>query len=185
MAKIIDKIRGYFDNTDKKIDAVIPMRNLVDENGELQTEFVANGSKYTIMPAKLVFNIKRRRAYEDLHRMFATGKTPTEQFKAILSIKEQMIQMSTQANFQKGISNLWENVINQIECFKNVNNKNSIAYYIASLFIIKDGEDISDWDFETADKKIDDWTKENINPSFFFELALITSDECKEILKAD
>ena len=57
------------------------------------------------------------------------------------------------------------------------------AYYICTLFITRENEDLSKWDFELADKKIDDWVAENIRAVDFFGLALAVSQECKKILK--
>ena len=59
------------------------------------------------------------------------------------------------------------------------------AYYLCTLFIIKEGEDLKAWSPKLAHEKIDDWIKENLNPFDFFSLALHSSKACQEIMKTD
>ena len=58
-----------------------------------------------------------------------------------------------------------------------------MAYYLCTLFFIKEGEDLKEWSFELADAKINDWIKENINALDFFSIARVFSDESQETLQ--
>jgi hypothetical protein len=59
------------------------------------------------------------------------------------------------------------------------------ALYICTLFIVRENEDLSDWDFDLANEKIDDWVAENLAVVDFFGLALASSQECQNLINND
>ena len=74
--------------------------------------------------------------------------------------------------------------LNNLDSFKGeLTSRYPAAYYICTLFIIKEGEDLSKWNFESADEKINDWTEANLKAVDFLGLALATSKESQAIIK--
>lgn len=179
-----DIIREWYNKAEALINRVKPLNSLIDEDGVLKTEFKANGTIYQIKRAEEIFTIEKSNTYEKLIRQFSHGKTPSEYYKFILDLESKLLMMSSQKSFVNGFSDIIRLVHNAKDSFKAQQGKMGMAYYIASLFIIKKGADpYESFSFEGAEEKIKDWCIENINPQDFFLLVLSTSNECKKIIK--
>ncbi len=180
-----DKVQEQFNKTMEKLGAINAPKSLI-ESGKFKTEFTANGVKYIVMPADKVFNIDRQVAYNNIETAFALNQTPT-------SIKERFtitwntvirLMKATGDDWQKNMNTLLRDCMNNLDSFKGeLTSRYPAAYYICTLFIIREGEDLSKWTFELADEKIDDWVKENLNAVDFFGLALASSKELQKILE--
>lgn len=181
----MDKVKQEFEQTLSKINAINKPVSLI-ENGIFKREFEANGKKYFIMPADEVFNIDRQVAYHNIETAFALNQTPTE-IKARFSETWQTIikLMSAKGDEKDNLMNKFlRDALNNLDSFKGeLTSRYPAAYYICTLFIITEGEDLAKWTFETANEKIDDWTKANIKAVDFLGLALATSKESQTIIK--
>jgi hypothetical protein len=180
-----DKIQEQFDKTMLKLKAINAPRSLL-VGGKFQTEFMANGTKYIVLPADKVFNIDRQVAYNNIETAFALNQTPTrvkERFTITWNTVIRLMQ-TTGDDWQKNMDKLLRDCMNNLDSFKGeLTSRYPAAYYICTLFIIREGEDLSTWSFELADEKIDDWVKENLNAVDFFGLALASSRELQKILE--
>lgn len=178
-----DKIREILDKTTALIGKSKGLNSLV-EDGKLKREFKANGKTYVIHSADEVFNIEKSTAYENLQRQFSCGKTPLEQYASILERERILCEMSSKATRNEALSEMWRHTLNEKDSFKHQNGKYSLAFYIASLFIVEKGKNkFEPFTYEKADEKIKDWIAGNYKADDFFLLALSTSNECKKIIK--
>jgi len=180
-----DSLMDAFDKTAKKIGLINQPKSLFDGD-KLLKEFEANGTKYYIMPPEKVFNIDRQVAYYNIEMAFAMCQTPTSiklRFNEVYHTIIRLLQ-ATGDDWVKLMDKLLKDCINNNESFKGeLTSRYPAAYYICSLFIIKEGEDLGLWDFELANEKIDDWCKENYRAVDFFALALNVSKESQEIIE--
>lgn len=180
-----DKLREQFDETLKKINAINKPISLI-ENGHLKTEFVANGNKYVIMNPDQVFNIGRQTAYHNIQTAFALNQTPTEikqRFQRNLNNIMRLMEAKG-GDWSKLMETFLRDALNNLDSFKGeLTSRYPMAFYLCTLFFIKEGEDLKTWDFKLADDKINDWVEANINALDFFSIARLFSVESQEILK--
>jgi len=180
-----DILADKFAETMQKIKAINAPKSLI-ENGKFKSEFIANGTKYIVMPPDKVFNIDRQVAYHNIETAFSLNQTPTAIKKRFIDLWENIIRLmkATGDDWNKNMNTLLRDCMNNLDSFKGeLTSRYPAAYYICTLFIIKEGEDLSGWSFEQADNKINDWVKENIKAVDFFGLALATSEESQTIIK--
>tara|TARA_R110002096_G_scaffold135829_5_gene287918 strand:- start:283 stop:837 length:555 start_codon:yes stop_codon:yes gene_type:complete len=179
-----DIIKQKFEETLEKIGVINAPRSLI-KDGKFESEFTANGTKYIAMPPDKVFNIDRQVAYHNIETAFALNQTPTNIKERFTKMWDTVIRLmgAKGDDWQSNMDTMLRDCMNNMDSFKGeLTSRYPAAYYICTLFIIREGEDLSHWDFETADTKIDDWVKENIASVDFFGLALATSKELQEIL---
>ena len=178
-----DLLEEQFKKTLQKIGAINAPKSLI-KDGKYVEEFTANGTKYIMQEADKVFNINRQVAFNNLEIAFALNQTPTSIRLRFKKIYNTVIRLSGRDNWEKNMETLIRDSINNLDSFKGeLTSRYPAAYYLCTLFITRENEDLSTWDFELADKKIDDWVAENIRAVDFFGLALAVSQECKKILK--
>lgn len=180
-----DILKEKFDKTLKKIGAINKPKSLLNDEGKLITEFVANGNKYSICTPDKCFNIDRQVAFHNIETAFALNQTPTsikQRFNKNLETIMRIMQAKG-SDWNKLMETLLRDSLNNLDSFKGeLTSRYPMAYYLCTLFIIREGEDLSSWDFELADSKIDDWVKENIAATDFFGIALASSKDCQEII---
>lgn len=185
MAK--DVLKDEFDKTMKKIGAINAPRSLI-VNGKFEKEFTANGNKYSIMAADKVFNIDRQVAYHNIETAFAMNQTPTSIKVRFAEMLQTIIRLMSvkDSEHTKQMEKLLRDALNNNDSFKGeLTSRYPAAYYLCTLFIIREGEDLNGWSFDLANEKIDDWTKENIRAVDFFGLALASSEESQRIIEQD
>lgn len=180
-------IEQEFEATAKKLGLLnSPKRLIVDE--KFQREFEANGKQYVVMPPDKVFNITRQVAYQNLELIFATNQTPTDIKKRFLETSNTLLRLmgAKGQDWEQLCEKLLRDTFNNLDSFKGkYTSRYPVALYICTLFIVRENEDLGDWDFDLANDKIDDWTKENLSPVDFFGLALASSNECQLLIEAD
>lgn len=183
-----DVLKDKFQETLKKIHAINAPVSLV-ESGVLKSEFEANGKKYIIMPPDLVFNIERQVHYSNIELAFALNQTPIEikqKFLEFYQTQMRMIRPPQGTTHESLVQKLWEDSYNNLQSFKgSLTSRYPAAYYICTLFIIREGEDLAAWSFELADEKINDWCKANLRAADFFGIALSFSKECQTIIEGE
>lgn len=181
----MDILADKFAETMQKIKAINAPKSLI-ENGKFKKEFTANGVKYIVCPPDKIFNIDRQIAYHNIETAFSLNQTPTAIKQRFVNLWETIIRLmkATGDDWQKNMNDLLRDCMNNLDSFKGeLTSRYPAAYYICTLFIIREGEDLSTWNFDLADEKIDDWVKENLNAVDFFGLALASSRELQKILE--
>lgn len=180
-------LEQYLEDTAKKIGLInLPKRLVVD--GVFQREFIANGKQYIVMNPEQVFNITRQVAYQNLELIFSTNQTPTEIKKRFKETANTLLRLmgAKGQDWEMLCEKLLRDTFNNLDSFKGkYTSRFPAALYICTLFIVREKEDLGDWNFDLANDKIDDWTKENLSPVDFFGLALASSKECQNLLEND
>jgi hypothetical protein len=185
--KKVDKTRDNFEIVMEKLGILNRPKSLFD-NGKIKTEFEANGTKYAILPMDKVFNFGRQLAYQNFELAFALNQTPQEIADRFVKQYENQIRLmqATGSDWVKMQDENLRDCLNSVDSMKGEHSRRlPSAYFICSLFICKEGEDLSQWSWDDALEKVDDWTKENLNPWDFFTLALRSSKNSMEILNED
>ena len=180
-----DELQENFDDVLKRLKVINKPKSLIID-GKFMTEFKANGTKYRLMPPDQIFNIDRQVAYHNIETAFALNQTPTSIKKRFIEMYNNIIRLmkATGEDWQRTMDRLLRDCLNNVDSFKGeLTSRYPAAYYICTLFIIREGEDLNSWSFEQANAKIDDWIKENFNATDFFGLALAISSELQTILK--
>lgn len=188
MDKNKDIMRFNFDKALKEYGVVNLPKNLIKENGVMPTEFIANGNKYLVAPPSKVFNFDRQIAYLNFETAFSLNKTPTEILQAFTKLYHNQIRLMSESG-GKWVDIQNENLrdcMNFVDSMRGEDHKRlPPAYWMCTLFIIKENEDLSSWDWEIGLQKIHDWSKENLNPIDFFSLALHFSKNSMETIKKE
>lgn len=182
-----DKMRSEFDKVIDRLSIIGEPKSLF-EDGKIKTEFEANGNKYAILPMQKVFNFGRQLAYQNFDLAFALNQTPQEIADRFIKLYENQIRLmqATGTDWVKYQDENLRDCLNSVDSMKGEYTKRlPAAYYVCTLFIIKEGEDLREWSWEDAWDKIEDWTAENLNPWDFFTLALRSSKNSMEILGKD
>jgi len=184
----MDKMKEEFDKTTQMFKAQNMPKRLVND-GVFVTEFEANGKRYKVMKPNEVFNISRATAYTNIKIAFDLCQTPTQIKQRFMEIKGYYFQMfdvnMTGEQKQVIVDKLVRTIWGAEDSFKGEFTKMYPAgLYICTLFIVAENEDLAeDWTWESANEKIKDWYKENLNAYDFFLLALSSSTESQEIMK--
>ena len=180
----MDILADKFAEAMQKIKAINAPKSLI-ENGKFKKEFTANGVKYIVCPPDKIFNIDRQIAYHNIETAFSLNQTPTAIKQRFVNLWETIIRLmkATGVDWQKNMNDLLRDCMNNLDSFKGeFTSRYPAAYYICTLFIIREGEDLNGWSFDQADEKINDWTAENIRAVDFFGLALATSEQSQTII---
>ena len=180
-----DILKEKLDATLEKLKVINKPRSLIID-GKFESEFVANGVKYYVCPPDKIFNIDRQVAYHNIETAFALNQTPTSIKTRFIETWNNIIRLmkATGDDWQKTMNKLLRDCMNNVDSFKGeLTSRYPAAYYICTLFIIREEEDLNTWTFEQADEKINDWVKENLSAVDFFGLALAMSKELQTILE--
>jgi hypothetical protein len=125
------------------------------------SEFMANGTRYLV---KTNLSVERFKWFEKYQVYFGFGRD----FKGIY---DQLVKSVAFADKGKGLE-AWNIIFNlKEEIGKNLDNRSHTAMYICALFIVTEDEDLTKWDEQMAQKKIDDWNAEGYDVNSFFRLA--------------
>lgn len=128
-----------------------------------ENAFVANGTQYFVNSS---LSVERFRWFEKYQVNFGFAKD----FKSIYAALKKSIEL---ANKGKGVE-AWNQVFNLYEQVGKIVDEEYVfhqAFMICALFINTDGEDLTSWDEAKAQIKINDWNKEGISATSFFQLA--------------
>jgi hypothetical protein len=159
------------------------------KDGKLPTTFEANGTKYIVAPPEKVFNLNRKAYFDTLEIAFALNRTPSQIANSFVTLYSNQLALSSNTDSQSWINQQDKNLRDCINCLDSMKDDDygrlPKAYFLCSLFILKEGEDLALWSPKLAHEKIDDWTKENINPFDFFAIALHSSKNSQEIMRPD
>lgn len=145
-----------------------------DHNGNLTYEhFECNGKKFRfIKPGEPVGIVKWTEA-EKLKIVVGNGLTFEE---LIVGMRDLRAQLSAERSFAEIRSDaiLWTASIEKsaVEMSKSRYDK---AFYLATIFIYREGEDPYKWSPEIAESMIEDWISGGLNEQdvFFFVMSLI------------
>jgi len=139
-------------------------------DGSFKTTFEANEVTYKIRSADEGVSIARFNEYQKMSGMLGFGATFQKLYEniteAIKLANGVVSQSNTFTDLVLHLNGIREGIAEGSE------ERNSIALYICTLFIVREGEDLTTWSMEEARDKIDDWNREGYSAEDFFFLAL-------------
>lgn len=157
------------------------------DSGGFAPYFEANGRKYKIRSASEGIPIKRWTAYEKLNLMFGYNATIDKLYqnqqltKGMLN--DILLQRAESSYSVIDVIQHQDSILAGLIDFSKARvNK---AFYLCTIFIVQEGEDIHNWDSDLAEQKIDDWIKEGFDSTDFFLLARIFSPQWNRIITVE
>lgn len=146
------------------------MKNLnLKEGKELNFEddhFIANGIKYYYYGDIEKFGIGRWFVWEDLEPIITFGITSMNIHKEVgTAIK--LINENKQVHGHKVLLDLYERLD------KNLDTRIDPILKGCTLFMVEEGEDLTEWNETKAKQKIANWRKEGIAYQSFFSFVMI------------
>lgn len=181
-----DEMRRAFDEVVKLYGLLNKPKRLV-KDGVFKKEFTANGNKYIVCAPEMVFNFDKQIAWKNLEIAFGCCQTVTEIAMRFKENWETMTRLmgATGKEHSKLMADLHRQGMNNLDSLKqNIEYYYPQALYMCTMFVIKEGEDLAaPWLYKEAQKKIEDWSKENISFYDFFCLALSVSIESRAIIE--
>lgn len=157
------------------------IKNLPKDEAGIVTNFTANGKKYTVLKPGNPIGIKRWSMYEKLRFSLGVGRT----FKDLAEVLETVeLTIAADGDFatQRRDAILLLNSLRKA-VIETSEERYNIAFYICTLFMVREGENLADWDEMEADDKISDWQKEGYSEQDFFFFALLGVEGFKAVFK--
>ncbi|MDZ7876103.1 MAG: hypothetical protein U5L45_00455 [Saprospiraceae bacterium] len=141
-------------------------------DGNFARKFTANGINYKILSVNDAMSIERYTEFSRLSAVVGFGAD----FNGLLGHLDQIAKDILLIDSKEPISKLA--AIARIQAVKDAvidtsKERFNQAMYFCSLFIVRDGEDLTRWDFEDATEKISDWNTEGYKGTDFFSLAAL------------
>ena len=146
-------------------------QTFINDNPELNIErrvdklksFNASGSVYNVTSS---LPIRRYEIFEQQQIKVAYKMSIPKMFDQLRKIYD--------LNEQGKTNEIAVIVHNLLTAVKDIGNEHNPLLVICTLYIVKEGEDLSDWSQELCDAKIEDWKNAGISMESFFSLALVT-----------
>lgn len=143
-----------------------------------ESSFIANGNKYFF---EFDLPIARYRVYEELQYLIAYGMNVEKLADSLRKI----IEVNSGPDVIGAIKETHEIATNALYSMGRYMGKREHEIFLfATLFIIREGEDISSWSESLAKEKIKDWESEGIAASSFFLLAMKQISGFQQLLEA-
>ena len=132
-------------------------------------DFMANGHKYRAIRPGEPIGIQRWTEFEKLKLVFGFGQTFTAIFDALKAIQDL-------AAADKPFSEIRTEIILSVNSMlRGITDLSQARYnkalYLASVFIVREGDDIRSWDTHLAEQYIQDWAEEGLSEQDFFYFA--------------
>lgn len=141
-----------------------------NEDGSFARHFTASGLKNTIRTFEEGISIERYTIFEKLSIGTGFGKSFQALFECFRKAKQYCndipkgkAEFTDLAYFLQSVE---EGILEKSE------ERYNMAFYMCSLFIVEEGEDLVNWSSAEAEAKIDRWKKEGYDARDFLELAL-------------
>jgi hypothetical protein len=140
-------------------------------DGTFKRSFIANGTKYTIRSSEDGVGIVR---YTELVKRSGTLAFGTN-FQTTIDFYKKLREDLNEVVRGKGdIFSIVLNIQNMMEGVVVASKqKYEYAFYFASLFVTREGEDLRYWNSDLAEDKINDWVEEGLSETDFLTLALL------------
>jgi len=141
-----------------------------NDQGQILREFNANGKKYTIRSSEEGIGIYR---FSELQKMgLVIGYNATfQQFDDnLLAIENLQLSDEPSASIKK--KTMLHTQAMREGIVKVAKTRYQKAFYMCTLFIVREGEDETQFNSDEAQSKIDDWNTEGYDAGDFLALAL-------------
>jgi hypothetical protein len=127
----------------------------------------ANGHNYFVLDE---LSINRYIKYEDMSVDLGLGNDPATLFK---SMADAYKALTSGNNLLKAHKDACESLLNGMKGIEKLTDQpdEHKVLLFCTLFMVRDTEDLTQWDERLAVDKIADWTKEGLPMTLFFSLA--------------
>jgi hypothetical protein len=143
-----------------------------DEAGYL-LPFMANGAKFWPIPDGAPLGPIRWSQYEKMAIAVGFGRNFKSLIDALKEVRQLQYEDKPAAQIKMETSAMLDSILDA--AFSVKNDRFAMGFYLASIFIVREGDDPAHWDAGVAQSMIDDWAAENVSEQdlFFFALGRV------------
>lgn len=154
------------------------LKRIVDpETGIWASQFTANGNKYYIRSVEDGLGFKRYTQLKKMLSVVGFNATYSEQLGVLARMTEAANSLVTKA---PRLNELFHEIANMQKAIELSEREWDFSMYAATLFIVRNGEDLSTWDEALANEKISDWHAEGLYEMDFFFLVMYWGSRLNE-----
>lgn len=140
------------------------------ETGKWKTPFMANGVKYHIRSVKEGLGFIRYKQMRQMLSVVGFNATYAEQIQAL----QRMIKAAnTLVTKEPKLDQLFLEIENMKQAVQKADKEWDYSLYAATLFILREGEDVNTWSEAIANEKLSDWQAEGLHEFDFFTLVML------------
>lgn len=141
-------------------------------DGSIKSEFTANGRNYKIRTATDGLGCYRFSKMNQFGVILGANIDFKSYVEFLNEVSDLQLSDSPAANIKKKTIKLC--TLQEAKVLQFDADRYEKAFYLASIFVVRDDEDLRHWSMELAKQKIDDWNTEGLHEDDFLELALGT-----------
>jgi hypothetical protein len=154
-----------------------PLKDLPrDKDGEISRYFTANGNMYKICSVEEVLSPWRYTEFERMSIMAGFGMNFDILYTRLKDLEGKIYEIDEAKQQSKTPAIMLINAI-QNGIVKTGELRWEQTAYFATLFIVKENEDLTKWTIEEAGDKINDWNTEGFKLTDFFFLTAVSIPE--------
>lgn len=159
------------------------MINLKKTNDGGLEAFNTPSHKYTPIKVGSAMSVRRWTAYERLNIAFGFNRTFTQLYESV-------VQMENLVASDAPFITIRKELILSLNSFKKgiveeSKTRYNHAFYLCTIFILKDDQKLSEWTIEDAEQTIQDWEENEVNEQDLFFFALNVSSGIRAALKSE
>lgn len=144
-----------------------------EKNGTIARKFVANGTTYKILDASATMSLARYTEFSRMSAVVGFGVNFEGMLTHLQEIQKLVFDIDAKNSLtKKGAILKVESLLELI--IKTSQERFDQAFYFCTLFIVREGEDLTIWDFDDATDKVNDWNTEGYSANDFFSVAAST-----------
>jgi hypothetical protein len=155
-----------------------PIKGIVDtQTGKYKTPFTANGVKYHIRSVREGLGFTRYKLLKQMLSVVGFNATFAEQMQAF----DRLVKAANSlVSKEPKLDELFKEIENLRQAVNKTDRTWDYSFYAATLFIVREGEDLNDWNESMANEKIADWQAEGLHEHDFFFLVMFTASQLTE-----
>lgn len=140
-----------------------------DSDGQILREFTANGNEYIILNGEDGLGALRTSALNRFNIQFGMARTFPMIHKDVADILNIVNGEGSLAEIR---TKLGQHILPMLDGLGTISKERyDLAFWVCTLFIVRDGEDLTKWIESEQLEKIEDWNAEGITEWDFFTLA--------------
>ena len=148
---------------EKSMTAPEIMRIIDPDTLQWRTRFEANGTSYRIITPEQGLPLLRYTKLRAALAMVGFDSAMPDMMQQLKKMRELLNAQGKSMTFDLSVA-----VHNMMETVKRSDRNWDFATWAATLFIVRDGEDLTRYDEADAERKIEDWNAAKIYPADFF-----------------
>jgi len=146
------------------------LKSIRNEDGSFVRYFTANGRRYTIRKPEEGVGIFRHTKMNQMAAVTGMGATFADLYRNLKQAVDLANTLVTKTPQFTQLAVLLDNMLRGV--FEGSKMRYTFALQYCTFFIVWHDEDLTQYDEEEQQKKIDDWNKEGLNEQDFLALGL-------------